>query len=46
MDLPSENEIQSFRTGCKCLSGKDFGAERLGNLASASAQPRIHSAIL
>lgn len=30
MTLPSENESQSFRTGCKCLISKDFGAERLG----------------
>ena len=31
MDLPSENKSQSFRTGCKWLSSKDFSAERFGN---------------
>jgi len=34
MDLPSENRFQSFRIGCKCLSSKGFGAERLVSLAS------------
>ena len=31
MNLPSGNRFQSFRTGCKCLSSKGFGAERFSS---------------